>query len=75
MHVFPTNTAVNEYMPKASCTDPKSFEYYISNCGFDAAGETLSHLLKNLPTNKIASLKPQDQDWQNKGVLRQFEQS
>lgn len=72
IHTMPTDITVTDYSPVVDCTSTDDARFYVSNCGYDAAGKVLEHLLTNVPTNPISSLSAMDSDWANNGVLRKF---
>jgi len=52
---------------------PGLSERFQPNCGQDTVGNMFRHVLGNLKENPVKNLKPMDNDWKNKGVLRQFD--
>jgi len=55
---------------KESCTE--SGGRLIYNCGFDTAGEILTHLLPNIDGSTV---QPKDLDWMSKGQMMKFDQT
>ena len=70
-HQLPSDLPL-DFKPYQACGAPR--ESYYPNCGFDTAGKMLSHVLVNMTGSTISQLNPKDDDWQSKGILREFEQ-
>lgn len=72
-HVFPTDLPT-DVMAEGDCADKEAevTKPYVTNCGYDLAGDMLSHMLPNIVGSEITELAARDPDWKNKGELRQF---
>ena len=74
VHCVPTDLTVSDETPKSGCEEKTDVKFFVSNCGFDAAGNCLKHLLTNLETSPLAALKSKSENWKNEGVLKKFNQ-
>lgn len=72
-HLWPSDLPT-DVMAEGDCADPagEHDKPYITNCGYDLAGDMLSHMLPNIVGSEITELAAKDTDWKNKGELRQF---
>jgi hypothetical protein len=68
-HLVPTDLPT-DVLAEGDCANGAS--YVPVNCGYDLAGDMLSHMLPNIVGSEITELAAKDTDWKNKGELRQF---
>ena len=69
-HTMPTDLPETPTRKNSSCSNPPT-DPYISNCGFDTAGNLLNYLIPN--TSPGLSLNERVFDWEAKGTLQEFD--
>jgi len=70
----PTDLKVSDVTPTSGCEDKADVKFFVSNCGFDAAGNLLKHLLTNLENSPLSELKAKSENWKDEGILMKFNQ-
>ena len=63
VHCVPTDLPVSDATPTSGCEDKADVKFFVSNCGFDAAGNLLKHLMTNLEKSPLTELKAKSDDW------------
>ena len=69
-HTMPTDLPETPTRKNSSCSNPPA-DPYISNCGFDTAGDLLNYLIPN--SSPGLSLNERIFDWEAKGTLQEFD--
>jgi hypothetical protein len=67
---MPTDLPETSTRKNSSCSAPPN-DPYISNCGFDTAGNLLNFLIPNI--NPGLSLNERVFNWEEKGTLQEFD--
>ena len=73
-HVFPIDYDTGVIAANDCLGGEESIGLPVNNCGYDAAGKILTHLLTNIPATGIDKLAPKELDFEKLGVWRQFKQ-
>ena len=60
-HLWPADLPL-DVMPYRNCTD-KPENPFVSNCGFDFAGNVLRHLLPNVKDSNVTQVNDPEHDW------------